>query len=82
VRDHFSVAPADEVQLLIRADAKPRPGKAKCRTRHGREPEHVAIKGDALVEIGDVQGDVVELGGQHGDFGFPIADFRLIGTPF
>ena len=56
---------ADQVQLLIDAEPKPSARKRKRRPRDGRQLQNVAIKPDAAVHVGNVQGHVVELSDEH-----------------
>ena len=58
-RNHGLNALADQVQFLIRAQAKPGAWKRERRARYGFESQNIAIKRGALVHVGDVKGDVV-----------------------
>ena len=62
VRDDRLLALADDVQLLIVPQAKPGPGKAERRPRNRRQTEHVAIERNRPLDVGDMDGNVVELG--------------------
>jgi hypothetical protein len=72
VRDDFPVPPADQMQVLIEAQTKPGSWKAERRPRNRLQVQHIAIKGDAFFEVGDVQSNVIELSEAHGrrDLGF------------
>ena len=67
VRDDLLLALADDVQLLIDSEAKPRTGKREGWPWNRRQAEDIAIERDAAVNIGDVDCDVVELGDDHRD---------------
>jgi hypothetical protein len=56
---------ANQMQLLIDAQAKPGAGKRKRRPRNRLQPQHIAVKLHAPLDIGNVQSDVVELGKDH-----------------
>ena len=65
VRHDFLRPLANHVQLLILAEREPGPGKREGRPRNRLQPQHITIEGDALLDIGNVQSDVIELGDEH-----------------
>src|SRR5437773_6372620 len=75
MRDHFPGPLANEMQLLIGAQTKPGTGKRERRPRDRLQPQHVAIERDAPLDIGNMQGDVIELREEQiqiSNFGFQI----------
>ena len=66
VRNDRLLALADDMQLLVGAEAKPGPRKAERRPRYRRQVQNIAIKGHRPLDVGDVNGDVVELGDEQG----------------
>jgi hypothetical protein len=72
VRNDFLLPFADDVQLLIDAQPKPRAGKRERRPRNGFQMQYVFIKCHAPLDIGDMNGDVIELGDKHGNQGLGV----------
>src|SRR5258708_18432744 len=64
-RKGFAVL-ADEVQLLMGSQPKPRAGKSEGRTRNRVEPQREPVKLTAALNIRDVDGNVIKLKDCHG----------------
>ena len=62
-----ALALANDVQLLIGSEPKPRARKREGRTRHGLEPQDLAIKLATLLHVADVNRDVVQFLNLHGN---------------
>jgi len=54
-----------DVQVLIDAEPKPGAGKRERRPRDRLQLEHVAIEGHAPLDVGNVNGNVIELTDEH-----------------
>jgi len=65
VRNHRLLALPDDVQLLIGSNPEPGPRKRESRPRNRFKSQHIAIKRHAPLDIGNMNGDVVELGDVH-----------------
>ena len=63
------IAVTDQVQFLVLAELKPSPRKIERRSVQGRKFQGVAIKRDACFDIGNMQGNVIELSNNHGHRG-------------
>ena len=56
--DHLAAA-GNQVQFLGGAQAKPGSRKIEGRARKGFEAQDIAVEADALVDVGDVDGNVI-----------------------
>ena len=56
---------ADQVEFLLFSQLKPGPGKVKCRTWDGLQLQNILVKLATRLHVGDVDGDVIELGEVH-----------------
>jgi hypothetical protein len=56
---------ADQVQLLTSSQAKPGTGKVEGRAIHHRESHRVTIEADADLDIGNMDGDMIEFDDAH-----------------
>src|SRR4029450_10450555 len=65
MRNDFPRPLADDVQVLIDAEPKPGAGKRESRPRDRLQLEHVAIEGHAPLDVGNVNGNVIELTDKH-----------------
>src|ERR1051326_5286646 len=55
----------NQMQFLIRPEAKPRSGKRKCGPRNRFEFQDTSIKLGALLDVGDIDRDMVQLLNRH-----------------
>ena len=67
MRMHRLVAIADQVKFLIVAQAEPSAREVKRGPIQHRQVHRVPIKHDAFLHIGDVDRNVIQLGGFHGE---------------
>ncbi len=72
VRVDGLLAVANQMQFLNFSQSKPGSGEVKVRSIHGWQLHHIAIKGDASVDVFDVKGDVIELLGFHRFSAIPV----------
>ncbi len=56
--DHLATA-GDQVQFLGGAEAKPGPREVEGRARKGFEAQNIAVEADALVDVGNVDGNMI-----------------------
>jgi hypothetical protein len=56
----------DQVQFLTTPQAKPGSGKIKGRAIHQGKAHRVAIKTDTRLDIGNMDGDMIEFNDLHG----------------
>ena len=59
---------ADQMQFLFVSQPVPRAGKRKRRPRQRRQLQDVLVKRFARRQVGDVQGDVIEMHDPHGAY--------------
>src|SRR5205814_1522197 len=76
VREHGLVAIANDVQLLMGSEPKPRTRKRERRTRDGLEPQDIMIKPAALLHVADVNRDVVQFLNFHGNLFADVSFMR------
>jgi hypothetical protein len=65
VRVDGLVSIPDQVQFLVIAEQEPRSRKVEIRPIHHRQLHGFPVKGDACVDVRDVQGNVIELKSFH-----------------
>lgn len=65
VRDHRARPFPNEMQLLVSSQPEPCAGEGEVRAGHRLQLEYLGVKLRAPLEVGDVQGDVIELQGLH-----------------
>ena len=56
---------ADQMQFLVGPEPKPSAGKVERGPIQGWEGQHITVERDALRDVADMQGDVIELPDFH-----------------
>lgn len=56
---------ANQVKFLVFTEPKPSTRKVKRGSIHHRKPHRIPVKSDTCVDIGDMEGNVIQLSGKH-----------------